>query len=281
MKHREGRFTGAGGLELHFQGWAPEAAPRAALALVHGVGEHAGRYGNLAGPLVDAGYAVYGYDQRGHGRSPGPRVHIDGWSEYRDDFGAFLELVAEEAPAVPLVAYGHSMGSLVVLDYLLQGSDGLSGAIVSGVALEPAGVGGPLLVVVARVLSGVRPRQSLKLGIDASALSRDPNVAAAYRVDPLVTSRATVRWGTESLDTVARIKEGMDRMDLPLLVLHGEADQLNLVSGARALAAAQPAGSATLKVYPGVYHEPHNDFGHEQVAADVVEWLGRFVGAAA
>jgi alpha-beta hydrolase superfamily lysophospholipase len=286
LGHAEGRFTAAGGLSLYRQDWRPEAATRAAVVLVHGVGEHSGRYANLVGPLVDDGYAVYGYDQRGHGRSPGPRVHIDRWAEYRDDLAAFLRLVGEQASGRPLVIYGHSMGSLVVLDYLLEWPrierpPGLIGAIVSGVALEPAGVGSPLLVVIARVLSGVRPRQSLKLGIDAAALSRDPEVVEAYRADPLVSSRATVLWGTESLDTVRRIKAGMSRIDVPLLVLHGEADRLNLVSGAKALAAATSAGSVTLRTYPGVYHEPHNDLDHEVVVADVREWLGRVTAAPA
>ncbi len=283
MHHTEDRYIGSGGLELYRQSWRPEPEPRSAVVLVHGVGEHSGRYDNLVGPLVEAGYAVFAYDQRGHGRSPGPRVHIDRWAEYREDLGAFLRVAAGEAPGRPLVLYGHSMGSLVVLDYLLEWPrderpQGLAGAIVSGVALEPAGVGSAVLVVIARVLSGLRPRQSLKLGIDAAALSRDPAVVEAYRADPLVTSRATVRWGTESLDAVRRIREGMAGLDVPLLVLHGEADQLNLVAGAHALADALPAGAATLEVYPGVRHEPHNDLGHERVAADVVDWLRDLVG---
>ena len=286
MQHEEGRFAGAGGLELYYQGWWREPGPRASVALVHGVGEHSSRYANVVVPLVDDGYAVYAYDQRGHGRSPGPRVHIDRWAEYRDDLAAFLRLVGEQAPGRPLVVYGHSMGSLVVLDYLLEASDedrpsGLTAAVVSGVPLEPAGVGSPLLIAVARLLSGVRPRQSVELGLDAAALSRDLEVVAAYRADPLVTSRATVRWGTESLDTVRRIKSGMSRIDVPLLVLHGEADRLNLVAGARALATATPAGSVTLRTYPGVYHEPHNDLDHETMVADVREWVGRVTVAPA
>jgi alpha-beta hydrolase superfamily lysophospholipase len=286
MQHEEGRFAGAGDLELYYQRWWPEAEPRASVALVHGVGEHSGRYANVVAPLVDDGYAVYAYDQRGHGRSPGPRVHIERWAEYRDDLGAFLCLVDEQAPGRPLVLYGHSMGSLVVLDYLLEGSNGdrpsgLTAAVVSGVPLEPAGVGSPLLIAVARLLSGVRPRQSLDLGLDAAALSRDPEVVAAYRADPLVTSRATVRWGTESLDTVRRIKAGLSRIDVPLLVLHGEIDRVNLVSGARALAEASSHAGAMLRIYPGVYHEPHNDLDHETMVADVREWLGRVTAAPA
>jgi alpha-beta hydrolase superfamily lysophospholipase len=160
MRHEEGRFAGVGGLQLYWRGWLPDAAsldpaPQAVLALVHGVGEHSGRYRNLVGPLVEGGYPVYGYDQRGHGRSPGPRGHIERWADYRGDLRAFLGLVVQHAPGRPLVLYGHSMGSLVVLDYLLQRPVGLAGAIVSGVALQPTGVGKPYQLATARVS---RPR---------------------------------------------------------------------------------------------------------------------------
>jgi alpha-beta hydrolase superfamily lysophospholipase len=278
-RHGDGRFPGAGDVELYYRTWRSATEPRAVVVLVHGVGEHSGRYMNVVAPLVAEGYAVYAYDLRGHGLSPGPRVHVDRWSEYRDDLGAFLTTVGRHEPGRPVVLYGHSMGSLVVLDYLLEHPDGLAGAIVSGVPLEPAGVGSPLLVLVARTLSGVLPRFSVDLGLDADALSRDPDVRAAYRADPLVTSRATVRWGTESLGTVRRVQEGLHRLGLPLLVLHGEADRLNLVAGARTLCEAAASADTTLRIYPGVRHEPHNDLGHEQVAADILEWLPRVIEA--
>lgn len=281
MRYAENRFAGAGGLELHCRSWRPETDPRAAVVLVHGVFEHSGRYANVVGRLVDDGYAVYGYDQRGHGSSPGPRVHIDRWSDYRDDLTACLAMVEQHLPGGPLVLYGHSMGALVVLDYLLQRPRGVSGAIVSGVPLEPAGVARRSLVAVARVLSGVLPRVSVDLGLDAGALSRDPAVVDAYRADPLVTSRATLRWGTESLGVVRRVKEGMTGIEVPLLVLHGEADRLNLVDGARALCAAVRRPGTELRVYPGVYHEPHNDLGHEEVVGDVSGWLARLAPAPA
>ncbi|HEY5483738.1 MAG TPA: lysophospholipase [Propionibacteriaceae bacterium] len=274
MQHGEGRFTGAGGVELYYQCWRPEGEPRAAVAIVHGVGEHSGRYTNVVGPLTEDGYAVYGYDQRGHGVSPGRRVHIDRWNDYRGDLAAFLGTVAEREGGRPIVVYGHSMGALVVLDYLLQRPPGLAGAIVSGAPLEPAGVAKPALVAMVRALSGVLPRLSVNLGLDVGALSRDPEVLQAYVADPLVTSRATVRWGAESLDTVRRVKEGMARIDVPLLVLHGEADALNMAEGARALFDAVPRADKTLRIYPGGYHEPHNDLDHDQAAADIKGWLG-------
>ena len=279
MRHEEGRFLGQGGLRLYCQSWHPDSDPRAVVVLVHGVGEHSGRYMNIVGPLVEGGYAVFSYDQRGHGASEGRRVHIDRWSEYRDDLGTYIEMVSTQVPERPVVLYGHSMGSLVVLDYLLSGSQRPRGAIISGVALEPAGVGSPATIAVARALTRITPRLSVDLGIDAGALTRDPKALEAYREDPLVTGRATVRWGTESLDTVNRVREGMDRIETPLLVLHGESDPLNLVRGARELFDALPGDDKTLRTYPGVDHEPHNDLGHEQVATDVEEWLAHLCGA--
>lgn len=241
--------------------------------LVHGVCEHCGRYSNLVEPLVADGYAVYGYDQRGHGISPGQRVHVGRWAEYREDLAAFVRFVSGIAPGTPVVLYGHSMGSLVVIDYLLHKPEQVAGAVISGVPLEPAGVGSPALIRIARLLTGIAPRLPVDLGLDAAALSRDPDVVRAYRDDPLVTSRATVRWGTESLDTVRRVRVAMGALDTPLLIVHGEADRLNLPEGARELFEAAAAGGKEIRIYPDVHHEPHNDLGHERLAGDVLSWL--------
>jgi len=280
MQHVESSFTGVGDVELYAQSWLPDATPRAVITLVHGVGEHSGRYLNVIEPLVEAGYAVYSFDQRGHGASAGRRVHVGRWTEYRDDLETFLGIVSAKEPGRPVILYGHSMGSLVVLDYLLQKPTGLAGAIISGAALQPAGVGSPVMIAMARVLTHVTPTLAINLGIEAASLTRDPDALAAYDADPLVTGKATVRWGTESLDTVERIKAGMAEIELPILVVHGDDDHLNLVAGARALYEAVRSADKTMRVYPGVLHEPHNDLGHEQLAADVTAWLDHLtVGA--
>jgi alpha-beta hydrolase superfamily lysophospholipase len=271
----EGRFRGSGGLELCARSWEPATPPAAAVVLVHGVGEHCGRYGNLVDPLAENGYAVYSYDQRGHGVSPGARVHIDRWAQYRDDLEAYLAVVRERVGDVPVVLYGHSMGSLVVLDYVIERPDGLGGAIVSGVALRPVGVASPALIALARVMSRVVPRFGVDLGIPPTSLSRDPKAIEASVADPYLTSRATARWGTESLAAVERVKRRMGEIELPVLVLHGEADPLNDAEGARELFDAVASSDKTLRIYPDVLHEPHNDLGYEQVAADVAEWLAQ------
>ncbi len=273
MQHVEGRFVGHEGIELFRQSWQPDFAPSAVVVLVHGVGEHSGRYDNVVKPLAGSGVAVCSYDQRGHGRSPGRRVHIDRWTEYREDLHSFVQAVADEYPETPRVVYGHSMGSLVVLDYLLNYPDGLAGSVISGVALEPIGVGSPAQVAVARLLTGVLPTLSIDLKIDANSLTSDPVALEAFREDALVTGRATVRWGTESLATVSGIKDGMGTIDLPMLVIHGAEDPLNSVAGARNLFGAISASDKELRIYDRTMHEPHNDLVHEQVAEDIIRWI--------
>jgi alpha-beta hydrolase superfamily lysophospholipase len=172
------------------------------------------------------------------------------------------------------------MGSLVVLDYLIERPPGLAGAVISGVAIEPAGVGSPALIAIAKTLSGIVPRVRVKLSIPSTALTRDPNALAANAADEHLGDHATLGWGGQTLRTVERIKAHMAEIDLPLLIVHGGADPLNMPSGAQALYDTVASADKTLKVYPGVLHEPHNDLGHEQLAADVIAWLDRLTGAA-
>jgi alpha-beta hydrolase superfamily lysophospholipase len=273
MKHETGSFRSTDGLELYSQRWLPDAGPLAVVGIVHGVGEHSGRYMNVVTPLAAHGCAVFGYDHRGHGRSPGQRIHINHWRGYREDLHAFLGVVSEQQPGIPVFLYGHSMGALVALDYLLHYPQGLKGAIVSGAPIDPAGVAKPCLVALARTLSGVWPRFSLNMGMDITVLSRDPDVVKAYQADPLVTGRATVRWCTENLNTVAWVKAHAKEISIPILFIHGEADRLNLAHGTRFLFEAMTDTDKTLRIYPGRYHEPHNDIGHEQVVADIMQWL--------
>lgn len=275
MERREGIFRGMDGLELYYQGWRPNGQARAVLAVVHGVGEHSGRYMNIVNRLTGRGYVVYGFDQRGHGRSPGQRGHINSWGEYRGDLNAFLNVIGEHEPNLPLFLLGHSMGALVALDYLLCHPVALRGAIVSGAPIEPAGVAKPYLVVLARFLSRVWPRFSLRLRLDTPALSRDPAVVKAYETDPLVHGLATSRWGTESLATIKRVKAQAAEVNVPILFIHGGADRLNSPNGSRSFFEKVNVSDKELKVYPGSYHEPHNDIDYEQVTNDIEKWLER------
>ena len=275
MEHSEGTFHGDGGLALYYQRWRPDGPPRSVLALVHGIGEHSGRYMNVVRAFTGRGHAVYGFDHRGHGRSPGPRGHIDRWEQYRGDVTAFLRVVGAREPDRLLFLLGHSLGALIVLDYILHHPEGLRGAIISGAPLEPVGVAKPHLVAVTRLLSRVWPRFTVPLGLDASALSRDPDVARAYREDPLVHGIATVRWGAECLARIGWVKSHAADVRLPILLIHGAADRLNSPDGSRRLFEGMKCADKSLRIFPGGYHEPHNDLDHAVVLEDVAQWLDR------
>ena len=154
--------------------WRPDASASAAVVLVHGFGEHSGRYENVGPALSARGIAVHAYDQRGHGRSAGRRGHIDAWADYHGDLEDTVGRIrAADATGTPVFLYGHSMGGLVVLEYALRKPERLAGLIVSAAPLRPGNVAGPLKVAMARVLSRLVPGFSLDLGLEAADLSRD------------------------------------------------------------------------------------------------------------
>ncbi len=290
MEHREGSFEGSGGLELYSQCWRPGGRPKAALAIVHGMGEHSGRYGNVTAALVPRGYAVHGFDLRGCGRSPGQRGHIDSWSQFRDDAGAFVRAVGEQEciacpppgePGVPLFLMGHSMGGLIVLDYVLRRPEDLAGTLISGPGLEPIGVAKPWMVLVAKLLTRVWPSFAIDVGLEVAAVSRDPAVVEAYAEDPLCHSQGSVRWGTESLAAIEWIKAHAGDLRIPVLMTHGGDDRLVSAAGTSAFFDAVTFPDKELRVYPGGYHEPHNDVDHGQVLEDYGDWLDRLCRSSA
>ena len=293
----EGRLA-TGGLELFYRAWRPAEDTRASVVIAHGLGEHGGRYGRLVDALLTCGFAASAMDHRGFGRSPGPKGHVNSWAEYRTDLGSFLDLARQADPGVPLFLYGHSMGALIALDYALEASAerpgvpgslpsggsetpggsipderSLRGLILSGVPLKPVGVAKPWLVLVAKALSRILPRTALRPGVDAGALSRDPEVVRAYEEDPLVHRRATARWGVEALAAIERAKGRLPELKLPLLVVHGGDDPLNSPEGSRLVAERAGSADATLRIYEGVRHEPHNDLDWEAAVRDVAEWI--------
>lgn len=275
MAHEEDTFEGYGGTVLYRRSWHAQGDFRAVFVIGHGFGEHIGRYGHLATHLNASGITVHGFDYRGHGRSPGQRGHILSWVEYREDLRAFLKLVFSLDSGRPVFLYGHSMGSLVVLDYVIDYPDGLSGYIVSGSALVPAGVASPFRVALARLLSRVKPNFKLDLALDPASLSHETEVVNAYRNDPLVHGFASARWGTEAMEAIERIKSRIAEIHLPVLFVHGGLDKINLPEGSTWLHEHVSSPDKTLRIYPNSFHEPHNDLDRDEVYRDIVDWIGK------
>lgn len=272
MDQSEATFQGHGGLDLFYQRWRPPATPRAALAVVHGFGEHSSRYGNVVDWFVPKGYAVYAFDQRGHGRSPGQRGHIDSADEIRGDVRAFLHRVRSEEAGRTVFLLGHSMGGLVVLDFVLHDSSGLAAVVASGPILSQPGVS-PLLLQLSRLLSRLWPTLPMNVGLDVTALSRDQAVVEAYVNDPLVHGKTTTRGGAEVMATVDWTQAHAADLALPLLIVHGGADRICDPAASRTFFENVTFADKQRIEYEGYYHEVFNDLGKERVLADVEAWL--------
>ena len=203
--HSEATFGTADGLNLFRQRWGPEAAARAVLINVHGIGDHSGLYPMLPEHFVPRGWVVHAFDLRGNGRSPGKRGHIDRWSRLRDDLDRFLNVVRAEERGRPLFLLGNSLGGLVVLDYALHHAKGLNGVIA--VAAPLGRIGTPAwLLTLGRFMSHVWPGFTLETGLDLSGLSRDPKVCETIVSDPLFHRKGSARLAAEVLDTARDLR---------------------------------------------------------------------------
>ena len=272
LRHEEWKFDGKGGVSLYAQSWTPADA-RARMIVVHGLGEHSGRYLNVVNYFCPRGFAVYGYDHRGFGKSTGTRAYTDSIEDFLDDLDAFLRQIREKMPPMPLVVVGHSMGGLIVLRWAATRDPVVDAVVSSGAALEVSTPVPGAKLLAAKVFSKIAPKLSMANEVDPAALSHDPAVVQAYVDDPLVIRKITARLAHEIIRSMGETLGQAARVRVPLLLLHGEADQILAASGSRKFHDAMPGAAKGLHIYPGFYHEIFNEVGKETVFKDMDTWL--------
>ena len=285
MPHVEFTRSGSDKTELYFQGWEPDRGLKAAVCLVHGLGEHTGRYAHVAAALNAADFAVLGFDQRGHGKSPGPRGHIPSLNVTMDDVALLLREAAARYAGKPCFLYGHSMGGAWVLNYALRRlaqqrttAPSVTGVIATSPALRTAAPPPPIKVALGKVMCRLVPAMQMANALDLPGLSRDPVVIAAYTADPLVHDRISARLGVDLLESGAwALAHAAEFPAIPLLLVHGAADRLTSAAATQEFAARVP-GECTLKLWEGFYHETHNEPEKAQVLAFLVDWLLEHTG---
>lgn len=273
MIHAEGRFQIRQGTKIYYQHWQPESDPKAVLLLVHGLAEHSGRYQNVVEYFVPRGYAVYGLDHPGHGKSDGVRVYVEGFGDYLQPIETYLGMIRAWHSDRPVFLVGHSMGGLIAAVYLLEHQEQFRGAVLSAPAVKVSDSVSPLTIAIGKLLARLLPQAGI-LALDSSAISKDKAVVSAYINDPLVyTGKVTARLGAEMLAAMQRVTAEAETLRLPLLLLQGSDDRLVDPAGARMLYEKARSTDKTLKVYPGLYHEVFNEPEREQVFADMEAWL--------
>ncbi|OAI41392.1 hypothetical protein AYO38_03680 [bacterium SCGC AG-212-C10] len=271
--HTESSFTAGDGSLLFRQSWLPASAPRATVVLVHGYAEYSGRYRWTGEQLAAAGIAVHAYDLRGHGRSEGLRAYVGSFREHLDDLETFLGLVNTEDDGAPSFLLAHSMGGCIATLYVAVRKPSLQGLILSGPAIAAPEGAAKVLGAVAAMIAKVAPRAGV-LKLSAATVSRDPAVVEAYDNDPLVFRGKMPAATLAALRrAIARIQAEMPGITLPLLLLHGTADELCSTEGSQTLFDTAASEDKTLKFYDGLAHEILNEPEKETVLGDVRGWI--------
>jgi alpha-beta hydrolase superfamily lysophospholipase len=259
-------------LQLYAQAWRPDYEARGVVTLVHGLGEHSGRYAHVGAALSDAGYVLHAFDLRGHGKSEGPRGHAPQFEAWMQDIGRALQEAAQTFPDLPSFLYGHSLGGVLALNYALRCHPSLDGLVVTAPGLRTALEQQTAKLALVRLLGRLLPSLTLPSGLDPHGLSRDSEVVSAYVGDPLVHDRLSLGTACDLLQAIEYTFQHAAELDLPTLLLQGGADPLVFPEGTLEFARLAE-GHCTAKVWDGLYHEIHNEPEQQQVLAAIIAWL--------
>jgi acylglycerol lipase len=273
MTHIDGNFRGVRNANIYYQAWLPEGSAKAVLIVVHGLGEHCGRYMNVVNRFVPIGYAVYGLDHIGHGKSEGTREFVERFEDYTDTLAIYCNMVKGWQTGKPIFLLGHSMGGLIASQYLIDHQADFKGAVISAPSIKVSDSISQATIIMGKILSVLVPKAGV-LALNVNNVSRDPEVVTAYVNDPLVFHGKTpARLAAELLKAMRRVTAAADRITLPFIVVQGGGDKIVDPAGAQMLYDKAGSKDKTIKVYEGLYHEVFNEPERARVLKDVETWL--------
>jgi acylglycerol lipase len=267
---KEERIQGSGG-SLYLRSWRPDGPARGVVVIVHGFNSHGGYYPWTAEQLRAGGLAVYAPDLRGRGNSDGERYYVEHVSEYLDDVDRVVKLAKSREPGLPLYLLGHSAGGVISCVYTLEHQSELAGLICESFAYQ---VPAPdFAVALIRGVSHIAPHAHvLRLAIDD--FSRDPQVIQAMKDDPFVGDEVQPTLTVAAMSRAdLRLEKEFPQITIPVLILHGSADKVTVPAGSRFFYDNAGSRDKTLKMYDGHAHDLLNDYGKEQVMADIRAWI--------
>ena len=268
---QEFTLQNAENLQLYLVDW-PVGQPRAVITLVHGQGEHLGRYQHLAAWYNHHGVAVVGMDIQGYGRSAGGRGHARDLDALLDDIVLLLDETRRRYPGVPLFLYGHSMGGNLALNYVARRQPVLQGLIATSPWIRLGFEAPALKVLAGRLLRRFLPTLSLPTGLTARFISQDPAVVEAYQSDPLVHNKISAAAGIMLLESAGWLNRYAGPFPVPLLLLHGTGDKIISAPATKEFFG-RVTGDVTHREWPGLYHELHNEREQEEVFKYTLDWM--------
>lgn len=269
----ERSFDGVNGVRIVYDVWTPDTEPRGVVVLSHGLGEHARRYDHVAQRFGEAGLVTYALDHRGHGRSGGKRVMVRHMAEYTGDFGSLVNTATAENPGLTRIVLGHSMGGGIVFAYGVDHPDDYDLMVLSGPAVAAQTGVNPIKILLGKAVGSLLPNLPIE-DLDDTAVTRDPEMLAAYRNDPLVHhGKIPAGIGKALLLVGDTMPQRARALTAPLLVVHGAEDRLVPASGSERLVECVGSTDVHLKVYPELYHEVFNEPERQRVLDDVTTWI--------
>ncbi len=272
MRHTEFSWQNPSGIRIFAQHWQPEGKVRGTVALIHGLGEHTGRYQNVAEALNASGYALAGFDLPGHGRSEGTRGHAS-YNRILTEIDCLLTEIDHRYPGLPHFLYGHSMGGALALYYTLKRKPTLQGVIATSPGLVPGTPVPAVKIFLAKYIARFAPTFTMNNGLDLGNLARDPAVINAYKADPLVHGKISARLGYDLLTSGRWMQAHAAEFPVPLLLVQGSADRLVSPEAVAAFAQSAPTEKTTYKIWDGFYHETHNEPEKQQVLDYMIDWI--------
>jgi lysophospholipase len=269
----EGIFASKDGTRLFWRQALPVGEPKAWLGVVHGYGDHSGRYAQPIDAFVKQGFAVLAFDYRGHGKAEGARADVGVWDDYVDDMRAFFSRLVDAARGMPVFIVAHSHGALITTHFMAHAPAELKGAVLSApfyaLAFDPP----PLKLLGAKLIKGLMP--GLKIGneLKPEQLSRDVAWQEETKRDPLYLHTTTPRWFFECQAAQQRLSGLGPRLTVPVLMVAGSADPIASTAAAKAFFETMGSPDKTFKEYPDCRHEVLMELGREQVWADISSWI--------
>lgn len=278
MKHKEADFVGIYDTKIYYQTWSPDDAPKGVVLVIHGYGEHSGRYMNVVNTLVPEGYTVWALDHRGHGKSGGRRCHVNRFSDFYSDVKMIEDLARKEYPDLPFHLVGHSMGSIISNHYMATQADQskYSSLTLSGTGAAPGPAINTVTQLMSKIFSVLLPKMSIPSGLDPQFISHDAKVVEDYITDPLVETKITPRLGNELMKHVSKMTDVASNLSVPTLMQLGSEDDAFHPDSWDDLYNSIASKDKEFKKYEGYRHEVYNEVKKEVPLGDLKDWINKY-----